>query len=286
MLCASLGLIGFFAFIGQAASAQETSVFNSLQTQIQQLTSQIALLGSMIGTGQASTMAAVANADPKGYFDTATCDVFTGWTCDASDYAQSLTVHFYEDGLAGSGGTFIGATTANTKREAAVGNLCGGNSTHGFSYTIPASLKDGKQHTIYAYAINIPTGNNPLLATNAKTIKCAAPTCVAESQLLTASTQHCCDGLSQVVANVATGSNGTSVTNYECLKTGTAVCGNGTCEVSESATSCPQDCCHAQMNAELQAQIAALNAQLAYTPAQAAWQLNQQIRRCKANLTQ
>jgi len=34
---------------------------------------------------------------------------------------------------------------------------------HGFSCTIPSSFQDGKAHTLYVFAINIPTGNNPEL---------------------------------------------------------------------------------------------------------------------------
>jgi len=43
---------------------------------------------------------------------------------------------------------------------------------HGFKYNLPDSVKDGKPHTLYMYAINVPDGANPLLGS--KTITCDA----------------------------------------------------------------------------------------------------------------
>lgn len=45
---------------------------------------------------------------------------------------------------------------------------------HGFSFPTPANLKDGRSHNIYAYAINIPVGVNPLIGNDFKTIQCAS----------------------------------------------------------------------------------------------------------------
>jgi hypothetical protein len=122
--------------------------------------------------------AVFAAQEPKGNFDYAGCDVFSGWSCDADSYSTALSIHFYADGLAG-GGTFVGSTTANLARESAVGSQCGGNVNHGFSFPVPASLMDGKPHTIYAYAINTPSGNNPLLTRNGKSITCAPSSCAS-----------------------------------------------------------------------------------------------------------
>jgi hypothetical protein len=121
---------------------------------------------------------AKVNPAPKGSFDMATCNQFAGWACDQSDYAQPLSIHFYADGQAGKGGTIVGSATANIQREAGVASSCGGNANHGFSFAAPASLKDGKSHTIYAYAIGIPDGNSLL---GSKTITCSPlPTCANE----------------------------------------------------------------------------------------------------------
>ena len=109
--------------------------------------------------------------NPKGYLDTGDCTKLFGWTCDSDNYNQALTVHIYDG--AGSGQVFLGAVTANTSREPQVGALCGGNSNHGFIFPISNSIKNGKDHSLYAYAINIDSGNsNPLLIGSPKTINC------------------------------------------------------------------------------------------------------------------
>lgn len=105
----------------------------------------------------------------SGSVNSAGCNA-NGWTCDANNYSQALRVDFYADTTAPSG--YIGNTTANGLREPAVGSQCGGNRNHGFSFNLPNSLKDGNPHTIYAYAINIYSGYNPLLSGTPKTITC------------------------------------------------------------------------------------------------------------------
>lgn len=107
-------------------------------------------------------------ATPQGNFDGANCSVSTGWTCDADDFNQALDVHFYADEV------LVGSTRADQVREPAVGALCGGNSAHGFSFSTPATLKDGVAHTLSAYAINIgPAGPNPQLG-SPQTITCSS----------------------------------------------------------------------------------------------------------------
>lgn len=106
-----------------------------------------------------------SNPSPIGYFDGFTGGSAYGWTCDPSSYSQAIDVHFYLDGTYATG-KFVGATRADRPREAAVGALCGGYSSHGFSFPLPASTLDGRNHTLYAYAINVPAGENPLLGTH------------------------------------------------------------------------------------------------------------------------
>ncbi|MFZ2455588.1 MAG: CARDB domain-containing protein [Candidatus Altiarchaeia archaeon] len=109
---------------------------------------------------------------PKGYFDGADCGSVAGWACDPNDYSQALSVHFYADGPAGTG-SFIGSATADQPGDAGVAAQCGGIAGHGFGFLLPASLKDGVSHTIYAYAINIPSGINPLLSPGPRTVQCS-----------------------------------------------------------------------------------------------------------------
>ena len=121
---------------------------------------------------------------PKGWLDAVDCNSFRGWTCDPDNYAAAIDVHFYKDGPAGTG-TFIGSTTANQPREQAVGAECGGYTNHGFVFNTPASVKDGLSHTIYAYAINIPSGPNPQLSGSPKTLAPCTTTTTSSSTTTT-----------------------------------------------------------------------------------------------------
>jgi hypothetical protein len=111
--------------------------------------------------------------EPTGWMDSVNCDNVSGWTCDADDYGKPIEVHFY-DGSAGAGGVIIGTTLANVPAEPAVASLCGNNANHRFGFATPASVKDGNVHTIYAYAINTPSGNNPVLQGSPKSLTCQA----------------------------------------------------------------------------------------------------------------
>ncbi|KKK62479.1 hypothetical protein LCGC14_3003920, partial [marine sediment metagenome] len=114
--------------------------------------------------------------NPKGTHDTSDCTSSAGWTCDADDYNQALNVELYADGLKGSGGVLIASVLADITREQAVANQCGGNPSHGFLFnSTPDNLKDGLDHSIYAYGINIGLGNDTLLSNSPRTINCAPP---------------------------------------------------------------------------------------------------------------
>ena len=107
------------------------------------------------------------NELPRGFHDGIDQSNTWGWACDADNYAQPVAIHFYMDGPAGGGGIFIGATTANVTRPD-VASVCGGYAGHGFNFTLPDGVKDGYQHWIYAYAISIGGGMNPLLTNSPK----------------------------------------------------------------------------------------------------------------------
>ncbi len=115
-----------------------------------------------------------------------TCDAITGWAGDKDDPNRPVEVHLYANGGYDTG-TFIGAVLADLPRESAVCSALGGvncgvcpadqpQCKHGFAFTtIPAWLKDGQPHPIYAYGLNLPgtAGNpaNPLYGTP-KTLTC------------------------------------------------------------------------------------------------------------------
>ena len=111
--------------------------------------------------------------NPAGFLDVADCSSFKGWTCDGSNNSQSINVSFYADGTS-TNGRLIGSINANQFRQDLINaGVCGRTGSHGYTFNLPSWLKDGRNHQIYAYGINIGGGNNTLLANSPKTIRCA-----------------------------------------------------------------------------------------------------------------
>lgn len=108
----------------------------------------------------------------KGALTSATCTVITGWACDEDNYLLPIDVQIY-DGDVGHG-TLIGTVKADQQGNQQVSDVCGGNPQHAFSFEVPASMKDGKLHQIYAYGMNTPAsyeGNTELLG-SPRNIQC------------------------------------------------------------------------------------------------------------------
>ena len=135
------------------------------------------------GSSSSHSSSSGVPSPPTGWFDYATCERMEGWSCDLDAKTQYVTVDIYANGPKGQG-TKVLTTTANTDRAAIVGEICGnGPSNHGFNIPLPASLKDGQPHTLYAYARDIVGGAADVLlfmGTEApyvtpKTVTCAAP---------------------------------------------------------------------------------------------------------------
>ncbi|MBI4174828.1 MAG: hypothetical protein HY517_04230 [Candidatus Aenigmarchaeota archaeon] len=98
-----------------------------------------------------------ANTPPVGAFDSATCDVLTGWARDPDEPDKAINVHVYRDGPAGSG-TWVGAFAASE-----TGGAAGG--PNGFRITTPDSLKDLPRR-VFIHAIdstNPRDGPNPVI---------------------------------------------------------------------------------------------------------------------------
>ena len=134
------------------------------------------LTNQEISTNYNSQLEHCPNNAPIGFHDLSNCTTIAGWTCDPDNYTKPLGVHFYIN--ESNREVFIGGINANLPRETAVSNSCGGQRNHGFWFNMSNSLvniADGKPHKVYAYAINIPLGSNPLLSYSPKTITCEGP---------------------------------------------------------------------------------------------------------------
>ena len=113
----------------------------------------------------------IFNRDPKGCLDSSygTEGAFnvSGWAFDPDTPSQSIAVHVYIGGPAGSSSGECHAITANTVR-ADVNSAYGISGNHGFNATI-STKKTGNQ-SVYIYAINSQSGNNPQIGTTTVTI--------------------------------------------------------------------------------------------------------------------
>lgn len=110
----------------------------------------------------------IVATSPRGTIDGVNADgSYWGWVFDRDNSSQSLTVHFYVDQHAGNLGRFegaIGSTMANRPRPD-VNQVFGISGNHGYEFTIPWYLRDGRTHMLYAYGIDTNGGTNSLLAT-------------------------------------------------------------------------------------------------------------------------
>jgi hypothetical protein len=111
---------------------------------------------------------------PRGQLDSADCTAIAGWAQDPDKPASAVGVTITVDGPL----TKAGVTKIATKANVARADLCAplGSCNHGFSVKPPASLADGKAHTIYVYGVDTESASKTKLLENApKTITCAPP---------------------------------------------------------------------------------------------------------------
>ncbi|MBN1331691.1 S8 family serine peptidase [Candidatus Dojkabacteria bacterium] len=103
------------------------------------------------------------NNVPIGYFDNV--DIYTlkvnGWAFDPDTPSQSINVHVYIDGPAGSGAPGYAVLAGNYRGD--VNAVYGITGNHGFSWPLPSQFTSGT-HTFYVYAINSWGGANPQIS--------------------------------------------------------------------------------------------------------------------------
>lgn len=114
-------------------------------------------------------------ASIKGWIDTAVCEQLSGWAGDMLNPNQAIDVHIYEEPA--DIGQLLAIVPANLPAETAVCNELDGSNCavcptnqpqcqHRYWWEVPASLKDGRLHHLYAYGVNPVTGqHNQLLGT-------------------------------------------------------------------------------------------------------------------------
>lgn len=94
--------------------------------------------------------------EPIGIVDIVDCQRVLGWTFDPDNTGEAIGVHIYIDGQ----GTNIG-NTASYRPD--VNNAYGILGNHGFEWPLPGQWKDGRQHDVIVFAINTPSGRNPII---------------------------------------------------------------------------------------------------------------------------
>ncbi len=107
---------------------------------------------------------------PIGYLDAADCSMIAGWAYDTDVPSSAIAIHIYKDGPSGSG-TLIAAETSGFRPDVNV--VYGLTGTHGFKVATPDSFKDGKSHSVHAYAIDSAGGANTLIGSQA--FSCSKP---------------------------------------------------------------------------------------------------------------
>ncbi len=92
----------------------------------------------------------------QGFLDAAGCGIITGWAWDANSPSALINVDIFD-------GTALVTTIPATLFREDIVNAGIGNGFHGFSFTVPASLKDGQPHTIHTYFAGTTTelGSSP-----------------------------------------------------------------------------------------------------------------------------
>ncbi|QXT61994.1 CHAP domain-containing protein [Tessaracoccus palaemonis] len=119
----------------------------------------------------------VGNATPFGALDSAKGGAgeitVKGWAIDRSVPTTPIRVHAYVGAPAGSGGEGHDLGTASVERNDVGQAYSGTGNNHGYSTTFTTNLR-GTQ-TVYLYAINQPTGHNPLIGQATVTISSPDP---------------------------------------------------------------------------------------------------------------
>ena len=107
---------------------------------------------------------AASSCGMQGFHDAATCTSIAGWAYDPAFPNSPISVDIFD------GATFIATVAADRFRQDLV-NAGKGNGFHGFSWPVPASLKNNQPHSITVKF----AGSETALNSTPRTITCAPP---------------------------------------------------------------------------------------------------------------
>lgn len=114
--------------------------------------------GMISNTASCSVPVTQANPAPRGehvWVNNSDCTT-GGWAVDDSAPSQGVNIYLYKDSPVAS--NFLGQWTTAASLW--------------WDAQLPNGLKDSQNHKIYAYAIDIPGGSNPLLTSSPRDIRC------------------------------------------------------------------------------------------------------------------
>ncbi|MBX3126288.1 MAG: C40 family peptidase [Polyangiaceae bacterium] len=122
-------------------------------------------------------------SNARGYLDSAGCSNIEGWAFDDDAGAGAIEVVLTFDGPIDKEHSL----KVTTKAELPRADLCKvlGSCDHGYSVPFPSSLRDGKNHSVYAYAIDPETKEPQQLVGAPRTVSCScgsSPVPGAESE--------------------------------------------------------------------------------------------------------
>ena len=103
-------------------------------------------------------------ASYAGYLDSGNCQGLSGWAADRTRLNQPIAVSIFD------GATLLGSVTASQSRPD-VGAYLGDNGLHGFSFSLPASIRTGGTHTFHARFEN----SSAEMAGSPVTVTCTSP---------------------------------------------------------------------------------------------------------------
>ncbi len=122
-----------------------------------------------LSVGDIASAAAMYPGTMEGHFEEISSTGFvSGWAFDTASPSVSTEVHYYIDGPTGSG-AFGASAPANLPRPDVNAAFDKVEGNHGFSFPVPAYFRDGQDHTLYVYGIDVQGLNNPLLAGSPRT---------------------------------------------------------------------------------------------------------------------